>query len=177
MGGRILTTWKYLLPIFKASDRRNYLVEVLLTLYNCYFVYSLCQAKQLLWSRFINTHGLPHKNIAADLHMEHLNRLCKEIIKGLEANKTLSAIKRIGDAIGPLHAVLEDFDNSVLYSNLDASHKFAISQKDRNKILSIVLDEHKERSHSCFSKFQSIFSESNEKKLKKWMIESRQSLM
>ncbi|MGJ8945920.1 hypothetical protein AB9K17_23815, partial [Salmonella enterica subsp. enterica serovar Kentucky] len=81
-------------------------------------------------------HGLPHKNIAADLHMEHLNRLCKEAIKGLGANKTPSAIKRTGDAIGPLHAVLENFDNSVLCSNLDASHKFASAQKDRNKIIS-----------------------------------------
>lgn len=145
-GGRVLTTWKYLLPIFKAGDRRNYSVEVLLTLYNCYFVYSPCQAKQLLWSRFINTHGLPHKNISVDLHMEHLNRLCKEAIKGLGANKTPSAIKRIGDAIGPLHAVLENFDDSVLHSNLDTSHKVASSQKDRNKIfqLSVVLDEHQD---------------------------------
>ena len=119
-GGRVLTTWKYLMPIFKASGRRNYSIEVLLTLYNCYFVYSPRQAKQLLWSRFINTHGLPHKNIAGDLHMEHLNRLCKEAIKGLGANKTPSAIKRIGDAIGPLHTILENFDDSVLCSSLDS---------------------------------------------------------
>ena len=85
--------------------------------------------------------------------MEHLNQLCKEAIKGLGANKTLSAIKRIGNVIGPLHAVLENFDNGVLYSNLEASHKFASAQKDRNIIvsqLSIVLDERKERAHSCF---------------------------
>lgn len=106
-GGRVLALWKYLLPIFKASDRRNYSIEILLTLYNCHFVYSPRQVKQVLWSRFINTHGLPGKNIAADLHMEHLNRLCKEAIKGLGANKTPEAITRIGNAIGPLHSVLE----------------------------------------------------------------------
>ena len=114
--------------------------------------------------------------------MDHLNRLCKEAIKGLGTNKTPSAIKRIDDAISPLHAVLVNFDNSVLCSNLDASHKFASSQNDRNKIsqLSTVLDEHIGRSHSCFSNFKSIFSESHEKKLTKWMtehIESWQSLM
>ena len=61
-------------------------------------------------------------------------------------------------------SLFENFDN---YSNLDDLHKFASSQKDRNKIishLSIVSDEHKERSHSMFFKIQSIFSE---KKLKK----------
>ena len=90
------------------------------------------QAKQLLWSRFINTHGPPHKNIAGDLHMEYLNRLCKAI-KGLGANKTLSAIKRIGDAIGPLHTILENFDDSVPCSSLDSSHKLKIASSQRQE--------------------------------------------
>ena len=65
----MLTLWKYLLPMFRLSERRNYSVEVLLILYNFYFVYSPHQAQHVLWSCFINVQG---KNIPADLHMEHL---------------------------------------------------------------------------------------------------------
>lgn len=43
---------------------------------------------QLKWSRMVNVHGRPGKNIAADLHMEHLNRECKSSLSGLGANIT-----------------------------------------------------------------------------------------
>ena len=41
---------------------------------------------QLKWSRSINVHGHAGKNIPADLHMEHLNRVCRGAISGLGAN-------------------------------------------------------------------------------------------
>ena len=179
-GGRIFTSWKYLLPIFRAADRRNYSVEVLLTLYNCYFVYSPRQVKQVLWSRFINTHGLPGKNIAADLHMEHLNRTCKEAIKCLGSNKTPGAISRIGKAIGPIQEVLQNFDDSVLYECPSGKHKVASSEKDRNKLIGVlltVLNEHKTRSHSCFPKFKSLFQNFNQTNLKQWITQHVESWM
>jgi len=46
-----------------------------------------------------NMHGTPGKNIPMDLYMEHLNRIAKEAIKGLGANKTPKAIQRIGMAL------------------------------------------------------------------------------
>lgn len=177
-GPRVLNIWKYLLPIFKVSNRRNYSIEVLLTLYNCHFVYTPRQTKQLVWSRFVNTHGLPAKNIAADLHMEHLNRLCKETIKGLGANKTPVAITRIGKAMGPMDKVLQNFDDSVLYNAPSQKHKAASAEKDRNKIISqlrSVLSEHRNRSHSCFPNFQSISDRLNQKNLQKWITEHVES--
>lgn len=66
---------------------------------------------QLLWSRFINVHGRAGKNIAGDLHMEHLNKIAKEAIRFQGANKTEKAIERIGRAIGTLSPVLENFDS------------------------------------------------------------------
>ncbi len=53
-----LSLWKHLLPIFCFSGRKNYSVEVLLTLYQFYY------ARQFLWSRFVNTRGLPSRNKA-----------------------------------------------------------------------------------------------------------------
>lgn len=63
-GLRVLSCWKYLLPIFKASDRKNYSTEIL---QSHYFVFSPRQAHQQIWSRFVNTRGLPGHNIAGDL--------------------------------------------------------------------------------------------------------------
>ena len=87
-GLRVLLIWKFLLPIFQATNRRNYSLEILQSLYKYYYIFSPREANQFLWSRFINTRGLPGKNIPADLHLEHCNRLCKECISGLGANQT-----------------------------------------------------------------------------------------
>ena len=40
---------------------------------------------ELLWTRFVNVYGRRGKNIAAHLHMEHLNRLAKDATKNLGA--------------------------------------------------------------------------------------------
>ena len=70
---------------------------------------SPCQSHQLLWSRLIITRGLLGHSIECDLHMEHLNRVCKNSIKGLGANKTEKAIQRAVKAIGKSSAVVEIF--------------------------------------------------------------------
>ena len=54
----------------------------------------------LIWSRFINVHGIPGRYIPADLYMEHLNRLCKEAIHGLGGNTTEKTICHIGKSLG-----------------------------------------------------------------------------
>lgn len=49
----------------------NYLIEVLQCISLCsYRVFQL-----FLWSWFMNTHGLKRKNIASDMHMEHLTAI------------------------------------------------------------------------------------------------------
>ncbi len=57
-----------------------------------------------------NVHGLPGMNIPADLHQEHLNRVVKEAIHGLGANKTETAVTQVGRALGTLSPVLAQFD-------------------------------------------------------------------
>ena len=51
------------------------------------------QAVQHLYSRFVSVHGLPGHNVAADLHMEHLNVIAKGCVKALGANKTEAVIQ------------------------------------------------------------------------------------
>lgn len=66
-GNRVIVVWKYVLLIFKATGHKNYAIELFMSILPPYL------AEQLKWGRFINSHGLPGKNISMDLHMEHLN--------------------------------------------------------------------------------------------------------
>ena len=55
-------------------------------------------------------HGLAGRNISCDLYTEHLNRLLKDAINALGANKTPKAIERLGKCIAPLGEVLDTYD-------------------------------------------------------------------
>ena len=79
-GNRVILTWKFMLPIFAATLRKNYAIEAFHTLSNCKLLPPR-QAHQLVWSRFINVcNNTAGCNIPCDLHNEHLKsnvqRLC-----------------------------------------------------------------------------------------------------
>ena len=78
-GEHVKRCLKFLLPIFKSANRKNYSLEILYTLYQYYFLLSSREAEELIWSRFVNVHGIPGKNIPMDLHMEHLNKVLKSL--------------------------------------------------------------------------------------------------
>ena len=100
-----------MLPLFKATGRKNYAIEAFYTLSYCKLLPPR-QAHQIIWSRFVNVHreGIPGHNILCDLHIEHLNRLCKECVRHLGANKTENAIRHFSKCMGPLANILNNFD-------------------------------------------------------------------
>ena len=134
-GDRVLRCWKYLLLIFKNSGRKNYSIEALNLL--CQYFYSLTprQSLELIWSRFVNVHGLPGRNVPNDLHMEHLNCICKEAIRGLGVNKTDRAISRVAKSLGTLSPVLDQYDLVNNVPDTSSIHKAPISDKDRDMII------------------------------------------
>ena len=73
-GGRILRCWKFMLLLFKGSNKTEYSIEAFNLLSQYHFIFSAWLSKQLLWSRTVNVHGQAGKNIPMDLHMEHMNR-------------------------------------------------------------------------------------------------------
>ena len=48
--------------------------------------------QQIVWSRVVNSRGGAGNNIPVDLHMEHLDRLLKDMIIGIGANISEQAI-------------------------------------------------------------------------------------
>ena len=131
-GNRVLRCWHYLLPIFLGSHRTNYSCEVMNMLFQQSYALSPRLSVELLWSRFINVHGRPGKNIPADLHMEHANRLVKEAIKHLGANKTEKAVMRIGKVVGTLAPVLALFDQELEIGSVSDTHRVASFEKEKN---------------------------------------------
>ena len=73
------------------------------------------------------------------LHQEHLNRVVKDFIRGLGANKTEDAIMRIGKALGTLFPVIENFDEENNVYNPAGAHKPPSSSKDRDLIIENLL--------------------------------------
>ena len=85
--------------------RKNYSIEALRFLYQYTYVLPPQRVVQFLYSRFVNVHGLPGHNIAADLHMEHLNAIAKGCVKVLGANKTETAIQRSTKTLGTIVSI------------------------------------------------------------------------
>ena len=114
-GERILRCWRYLLLIFKASDKRKYSVEAIHLLAQHHFLFSKRMAQQLIWSRTVNIHGKSGKNISLDLHMEHLNKKCKQAISHLGANVAGGTIERVGRSLKNLTDIQLQYDKTLVY--------------------------------------------------------------
>ena len=71
----------------------------------------------------MSTHSAPGRNIPGDLHQEHFYRLCKDSIRGHQANKNEKAIPKVGKALGTLSPLLDslDLDNGI--SKPSGAHK------------------------------------------------------
>ena len=140
-GFRVLRCWKYNFLIFKCTNRINYSIEAFTLLAQHCFLFSERQAHQLLWGRFINTHGLPARNIPCDLYMEHLNRVCKDVVSNLKANKTPKALVRVGKVVGILDDIAKNFDDDNFIHSRSGKHKVASYKKDLEKIVTVLMQE------------------------------------
>ena len=67
---------------------------------------------------------------AADLHMEYLNRIAKDAIKGMGTNKTEKAVMRVGRAIGTITPLLANFDEENCIATPSSVHHAPGSEKD-----------------------------------------------
>ena len=177
-GHRVLRCWKYLLLIFKASQRKNYSIEAFNFLCEYFYYLSPQLSQQLLYSRFVNVHGGIGCNIPCDLHMEHLNRVVKETMQHLGANKTKQAIVRSSKCSQVLLSVVSNFDTTTGLKEISGAHARASDRNDVVRMVSVlssnaVFREVGNRSHSTFKNFKSndLIKSLDVAKLKEWMNE------
>ena len=95
-GDWVKACWKFFIPIFKATGRRNYAVEAFNMVADCKLLPPR-QAHQL-------TRSLMEKGSLEIIshHIEHMNRLLKGCFRNLGANKTKNAICQYSKCMGPL---------------------------------------------------------------------------
>ena len=157
-GLRVLSWWRLMMLIFKSTGRINYSIEAFILLAQHKFLLSSREKTQLLYSRFVNVHGLQGRNISCDLYMEHLNRLLKDAINALGANKTTQAIDRLGKCIAPLGEVLDTYDRVHGVESQTSHHDPPSADKDLtilvNELLKVnVFDTSPGRKHHAFRTF------------------------
>jgi len=181
-GERILTCWKYMLMYFKVSHKTKYSIEAFNLLAHYYYIYSERLCRQLLWSRTINVHGKPGKNIAMDLHMEHLNREFKTVVSHLGPNTLGPSLQRTGKALKVLREIQAHYDE-VTYVNTESAYH---SSRNSSKDLSLVIQQLQKsevfrmvenRQHQQFSMTGSLLKKLDTHELKKWMTSQLQSIL
>lgn len=173
-GVRVLRCWKYLLLVFFNTNRKNYLKEALNLLCQHDHILTERQSLQLLYSRFVNTQGGKGRNIPADLHMEHLNKVCKECVRDLGPNKTTESIQQVSKCIGPIDSVMTAFDTENGVHSRSGDHKKA-SNTDDVKTISNDLVQYKvfisqnRKAHHSFKRPKNLFTNEKKKKLLNYM--------
>lgn len=140
-GDRILSYWKFLLVLFKSTNHRNYAKEAVNLLLQYHYTLSDRKKAQLKWSRCINTRGFPGANIPCDLHMEHLNRRLKSVIRGMGANVNSAAIERAGKAISGVHHICQVFEQQTSTNIHSDHHQVPTFGKDFDQVLSVLQEE------------------------------------
>lgn len=159
--------------LFKANGRTNYSVEAVHL--QLQFTLSPRMAAQLKWNRTVNIHGRPGKNVSSDLHMEHLNRECKNAISSMGANITGKSIQKVGRAIKVLSETVHNLDETLGVPQESGYHTTHSSKKDLAKVLQQILDTHvfsdiPQRAHVNFPNFcLSSMNSLSRKELEQWL--------
>jgi hypothetical protein len=159
--------------MFVSSRRKNYAIESLHLLVQHDFVLPPRQAAELIWSRFVNVRGQQGTNIANDLHMEHLNRLVKDAIQGLGANKTEKAITRVGKVLRVLAPLLDNFDSENFVAKGSGRHGKPSEDKDIHIVLqdlSSAFQVIPSRVHNSFPNPRHPLHERSSDSLKTWIV-------
>lgn len=93
---------------FKSSNSfKNYAIEMLTWIAQIKSLCSEQMAHRLKWSRFVNWNGGKGNNIACDMAQEVCNRISKDIVKGMGANKTPKAMMRASKAAAGVHVIVK----------------------------------------------------------------------
>lgn len=180
---RIIRCWRFFLPLFKSTQRKNYAVESFILLAQLDFLFSPRMAAQLKWNCTVNIHGKIGRNIPCDLHMEHLNRLCKGCITGLGANISDKAVVRIGKCLGEMAKVISCYDSANGIPEESEKHARKSEKNDCEKILQHlnemeVFSSIPGRKHIAFGTFRANPARNlTTKKLKKWMNKQMKKLL
>ena len=122
-------------------------------------------------------------DIHVHVHMEHLNRECKNALSALGSNMTDHPVKHVGKCIGKVVSILHHIDqaNAILYQSGCNPHHYL--SEDIKKIIqllttSCVSTVQEGRYHCTFPNFKNnLMSMLSKSSLKQWMQERQRKLI
>ena len=131
--------------LFAAGDifcqcSRPLVALIMLWKHSTYYVFTPRMKKQLMWERTINVHGKPGRNVPMDLHMEHINRACKDAMHSLGSNIDEAAVARIGKGIGEMMEVTDKFDTVNSIPQASGRHSRRSIDIDMEKVVAQLQD-------------------------------------
>ena len=129
---------------------------------------------QLIWDRFVNTHGGMGHNLPCDLHNEHVNKALNGAIRHMGANFSQNVLTNVARSITYMVSVSARFDQQckVIESSM---HTTCEDFDDVNRVVGVVMHQnlweiHKGRKHSKFKVLSTDpLINLDRKKLEQWM--------
>ena len=173
-GERICRCWRVFLLHFYKNRRTKYAWEALRLQLQLQSLPPQLSS-QIMWNRFVNTHGGLGRNIPCDLHNEHLNKLFKEIIVNMGANLTEDAMQRAARSVTTLGQIRENFDKQSGVPVSTTAHSIRPDDDDVHRVASVVckneiLSVKPKRFHSTFRTISGDpLSNLKKSKLKAWI--------
>ena len=174
-GERILRCWKFMLLYFRHFNHYKYALEAFHTLALVNLVAPPHVQQQIIWSRVVNSRGGAGNNIPVDLHMEHLNRLLKNMIIGIGANISEQAIIQASKSLDGMKSICENFDKSAGIHADSVHHATKSSKKDQGLVVQQLVDSNvfayiPGRKHTAFPEIKPNLAQSiDTKSLFKWL--------
>ena len=182
-GERLIRIWKFLLLIFKAARRKNYSIEALNLQLQINYILSPRQAAQLMWSRCINTTNITGHNIPMDLHLEHLNRVLKCIMRNMGSNMTDDSVKLAAECIQVVHPICSKFEECTSKCVPNSNkHSAPSDQRDFELVVQCLKDQQvyshiHARKNSSFKFSNNLLQQLKYKNLIPWLKHKVPDLM
>ena len=181
-GDRVLRYWKFLFLTFKNAGRKNYSLEAFNLLMQEKYILSPREKAQLKWGRFVNTQGRQGCNIPCDLHMEHLNRRLKCIMRNMGSNVTDKSISVAAKSIGVVSSICKIFENEVDAQYSSDCHPSPSFKKDLELILAAlneqdVFGDHGNRKVAGYNRKHGLLEKYNFPNIQEWLISKKNLLV
>ena len=133
-GERVIRCWKLCMLHYRTEGKTKYALEALRLQFQLHTLQPYL-VHQLTWGRFINTHEGNGRNIPCDSHIEHVNKLLKDLIGDMGVNFTKYASTRAARSVSSLERL------NIQYEKQTSIHPEpkARSQKSDERDVQIVV--------------------------------------
>jgi RecG-like helicase len=132
-----------MMMMFKTvNNNSKYALEILPFLFFHQSSYALRTSYQTIHGLFVNKQGRIDSSIPADLHMEHMVKKTKSMLKSLGSNKTPEVIIKRSKALAGIDAISHQYDTSTRVIVRSQRHKTKSAADDEKRMVKDIHDIH-----------------------------------